>query len=109
MKMKYMDDCILLISLSVALGSMVAVFFIYLHYLRMKREYNRTIMKNIHEQDHITQELERTRVEKEEMERVLKTELLKAVETSAEEADADKHMASYGRKHILRIDITYLV
>lgn len=72
-------------------------------------EYNRTIMKNIHEQDHITQELERTRVEKEEMERVLKTELLKAVETSAEEADADKHMASYGRKHILRIDITYLV
>lgn len=70
-----MDDYILVIA-SAAIGcSLIAVLLMYLHYRRLKRNCNKYIVKYIREQDRLKRELERTYIEKEVMENLLKSKL----------------------------------
>lgn len=104
--MKYIDDYIFFISLSVAFCSLLAVLFIYIYCLQIKRKCNCNIMKSIREQDRVIKELERMRVEKEAIEKTLKTKLTETVEISDGGTETDKHIPGH-EKHVLRIDITY--
>lgn len=70
--MRYVDGSILLLSLGIALCSLIGVFFIYIYSRRIKQKCNSNMMKSIREQDRVTKELERTRIEKETIEKLLK-------------------------------------
>ncbi|WP_455673557.1 hypothetical protein [Phocaeicola sp.] len=87
-----MNDYTLLIILAVVCCSLVAMLFIYLHYRRLGQIRNRVIMKYIHEQDRLTRELERTRIEKEVIEKMLTTYFSKAVESSSSDTENGSEM-----------------
>jgi hypothetical protein len=70
-----MDHCILFIALTVALLSLATGGFIYFRSQRAKRKRNRNIVQHIRQQDQIAKELERTRIEKNMLESILKTNL----------------------------------
>ena len=64
--------------------------------------------KSIREQDSLTRELERTRVEKDMMEKVLKAELSDAVTTSIKEKEPGEPVTD-PKKHKPRIETTYFI
>lgn len=79
-----MSNYILLIAWSVAGCSLAAVLLMYLHCRRMKRNCNMKIVEYLREQDRLTKELERTRIEKEVMEDLLQSRLAKTSPTTSE-------------------------
>lgn len=105
--MEYMDDYIFFISLGIIFCSLIAVLFIYKYCLQIKRRYNYSIVKSIREQERVTKELERMRIEKKAFEKVLKTKLTEVVEISDEVVEIDKQTGH--ERHILHIDITYFL
>jgi hypothetical protein len=66
---------ILLITLSVAALSLASGGFAYFRYRKIKRDCNREIIRRIREQDCIARELERTRIEKQAIERLVRSKL----------------------------------
>lgn len=75
-----MSNYILLIAWSVAGCSLAAVLLMYLHCRHMKRNCNMMIVEYLREQDRLTKELERTRIEKDTIEKLLKNYLSEATE-----------------------------
>lgn len=102
-----MNDYILLIALAITFCSLAATLFFFLQWRRAEKNYNINIVKSLHEQDRVTRELERTRIEKQTVERVLKTQLTEMVQNTLAKAREEGHIVGY-ENHILRIDITYL-
>lgn len=101
------DYTLLLIVSAIACCSLIAILLICLHFRRVRRGYNMNIVKQLREQDRLFRELERTRLEKKVMEKVLKINLSETLESSVAtnkpvttEVDCEQH--------VLRIDITYL-
>ncbi|WP_129661977.1 fimbrillin family protein [Bacteroides fragilis] len=68
---------------------------------------SRIMLKQLHEKDRVSAELERTRLEKEVMEKVLKINLSETVESSVATNKPVTTEVECGQ-HVLRIDITYL-
>lgn len=102
-----MTDYVLLIVSVIACCSLTAVLLICLHFRRVRREYHIHIVRQLREKDSVSAELERTRLEKEVMEKVLKINLSETVESSIAQ-NAPSISVSDCEKHVLRIDITYL-
>lgn len=65
------------------------------------------IVKQLHEKDRVSAELERTRLEKEVMEKVLKINLSETLESSVAANKPATNRVDC-EQHVLRIDITYL-
>lgn len=70
-----MNEWIIIMALAVAALSLVVAGGVCFCCRRMEREKNSSIVHAIHEQDRIARELERTRIEKEAIERVLRSKL----------------------------------
>ncbi|WP_455585263.1 hypothetical protein [Bacteroides sp.] len=109
-----MNDYIFLIALGIVFCSLIAVMTIFLHCLKVKQQCNYHIAKNIREKDYVIKKLEQTRIEKEMIEKVLKTELSETVKTSVTEKRMDEEGMNGCRKYELqidklKIDITYFV
>lgn len=103
-----MNDYALLITVSaIACCSLIAILLICLHFRQIRREYNMNIVKQLREQDRLSRELERTRLEKKVMEKVLKINLSETLESSVA---ANKPVTTEVdcEQHVLQIDITYL-
>ena len=103
-----MDDYILIIALGVVFCSLVIVTFVFLHCRKVEQKCNHYIAKGIHEQDCLTRQLERTRNEKEMIEKVIKTELSEVVKTSIAEKKSDDCVATR-KEEKSRIEITYFI
>lgn len=101
------DYALLLIVSAIVCCSLIAILLICLHFRRVRRGYNMNIAKQLREKDRLFRELERARLEKEVMEKVLKINLSETVESSVA---ADKPVTNRVdcEQHVLRIDITYL-
>ena len=74
-----MNDYIIFISLGIAFCSLAIVTSVFLRCRKIEKKYNYYMAKSIREQDGLTRELERIRVEKEMMEKMIKAELSDAV------------------------------
>ena len=74
-----MDKYIIFASLIITFLSLVAVGVTYVHYRRMEHKKDRDIMLRIREQDKIMKELEQTRIERNTLEKLLKTELNRSI------------------------------
>lgn len=70
-----MNEWIIIMALGVAALATAAVGVVCSCCRRMEREKNNSIVQAIHEQDRLARELERTRIEKEAIERVLRSKL----------------------------------
>ena len=70
-----MNEWIILMALVVAALSLAAIGLVCCHCRQMEREKNRGLVQAVREQDRIARELEHARIEKETLERVLKTTL----------------------------------
>lgn len=103
-----MNDYIIFISLGIAFCSLVIVTSVFLHFRKTEKKYNYYMAKSIREQDCLVKELERTRVEKEMMEKVIKTELSEAVKSCITEKKTDYCMIDC-KKEASRIEITYFI
>ncbi|WP_459190160.1 hypothetical protein ACGE0T_09175 [Parabacteroides sp. APC149_11_2_Y6] len=103
-----MDDYILIIALGLVFCSLAIVTFVFLHCRKVERKCNRYIAKGIHEQDCLTRQLERTRIEKEMMEKVMKTKLSEVVKSSIAGGKNDGCTTNC-KKQISRIEITYFI
>ena len=103
-----MDDHIFLIVLGIPFCSLAIVTFVFLHCRKVEQKCKRYIAKGIHEQDCLARQLERTRIEKETMEKVIKTELSEAVKTSIDEKKSDDGAVA-PKEHASRIEITYYI
>ena len=103
-----MNDYINFISLGIAFCSLVIVTSVFLHCRKIEKKCNYYMAKNIREQDGLVKELERIRVEKEMMEKVLKAELSEAVRTTIEKKETGEPMTD-PMTHTPRIDITYFI
>lgn len=68
-----MSNYTLLIAWSIAGCSLAAVLLMYWRYRRMVRRHNKYVMKYIREHDLLAKELEYTRIEKNTMEKLIKT------------------------------------
>lgn len=101
------DYALLLIVSAIACCSLIAILLICLHFRRLRREYNMNIVKQLREQDRLFRELERTRLEKKVMEKVLKINLSETLESSVAANKPVTTEVECGQ-HVLRIDITYL-
>lgn len=101
------DYALLIIVSAIACCSLIAILLICLHFRQIRREYNMNIVKQLREQDRLSRELERTRLEKKVMEKVLKINLSETLESSVA---ANKPVTTKVdcEQHVLRIDITYL-
>lgn len=75
-----MFDYIVLAALVVALVSLIGCIIVCLCCTRLRKEYGRSLVTRIREQDRVTRELERTRVEKQTIEKVLLTKLAVAAD-----------------------------
>ncbi|WP_373155455.1 hypothetical protein [Bacteroides cellulosilyticus] len=73
-----MSDYALLIASVIVCCLLAAVLLMYLHCRRMKRNCNMMIVEYLREHDRLTKELERTRIEKDTIEKLLKTYLSEA-------------------------------
>lgn len=65
------NDYLLLIISGAALLALILAAVLLIEFRRMKREKERCILQHLREQDRIEKELERVRIEKETLERVL--------------------------------------
>ena len=74
-----MDKYIIFASLIITFLSLVAVGITYVHYRRMERKKDRDIILRIREQDKVMKELEQTRIERNTLEKLLKSELNRSV------------------------------
>lgn len=74
-----MSNYILLIAWSIAGCSLAGVLLMYWRYRRMVRYYNKYIMKSVHEHDLLTKEMEHIRIERDTMEKLLKTYITEEV------------------------------
>lgn len=72
---------ILLAALAVALVALTGGVAVFLYHLRMKKRYVRCLALRLREQDRVERELERTRIEKATLERVLLAKLSRSAET----------------------------
>lgn len=70
-----MSNYTLLIAWSVAGCSLAGVLLMYWRYRRKAQEYEKYIVKYIQEQERLKKELERTRIEKDTIEKILKSNL----------------------------------
>ena len=103
-----MNDYINFISLGIAFCSRVIVTSVFLHCRKIEKKCNYYMAKSIREQDSLVKELERIRVEKEMMEKVLKAELSEAVRATIENKETGERMTD-PMTHTPRIDITYFI
>ena len=103
-----MNDYINFISLGIAFCSLVIVTSVFLHCRKIEKKCNYYMAKSIREQDSLVKELERIRVEKEMMEKVLKAESSEAVRATIENKETGERMTD-PMTHTLRIDITYFI
>lgn len=101
------DYALLIIVSAIACCSLIAILLICLHFRQIRREYNMNIVKQLREQDRLSRELERTRLEKKVMEKVLKINLSETLESSVAANKPVTTEVECGQ-HVLRIDITYL-
>ena len=77
-----MNEWIILMALVVAALSLAAIGLVCCHCRQMEREKNRGLVQAVREQDRIARELEQARIEKETLERVLKTTLAQPSEAN---------------------------
>lgn len=103
-----MDDYIFLIALGIPFCSLAIVTFVFLHCRKVEQKCKHYIAKGIHEQDCLARQLERTRIEKEMMEKVIKTELSEAVKASIDGKRSDDGVAA-SKEHASRIEIIYYI
>lgn len=80
-----MNAYILFIASAIVFCSLATVLIMYLHCRRLKRNRNKYIMKYIREQDRLKRELERTYIEKEVMENLLKSKLAETTDSTVAE------------------------
>lgn len=78
-----MKEWIILLALAVAALSLVAAGVVCYCCRRMERRKNLGILRAVHEQDRLAKELERARIEKETIERVLRSKLPESGERHA--------------------------
>ena len=74
-----MDKYIIFASLIITFLSLIAAGISHVHYRRMERKKDRDIILRIREQDRIAKELEQTRIERNTLEKLLKSELNRSV------------------------------
>ena len=103
-----MDNYIFLIALGLVFCSLAIVALVFLHCRKIVEKCNYYIAKGIREQDCLAKQLERTRIEKEMMEKVLKAELSEAVRATIENKETGERMTD-PMTHTPRIDITYFI
>ena len=103
-----MDNYIFLIALGLVFCSLAIVTFVFLHCRKIVEKCNHYMAKGIREQDCLAKQLERTRIEKEMMEKVIKTELSEAVKASIDEKRSDNGVAA-SKEHASRIEIIYYI
>ena len=103
-----MDDYIFLIVLGIPFCSLAIVTFVFLHCRKVEQKCKRYIAKGIHEQDCLARQLERTRIEKEMMEKASKSELADAVKNSYDGKKSDDGAAA-PKEDASRIEITYYI
>lgn len=112
-----MNDYIFLITLVLVFCSLAIVTCVLLYCRKIEQKCNYYIAKSIREQDGLAKQLERTRIEKEMIEKVVKTDLSEvvkspefseAVKTSTTEKKADNNMTD-AKKKASRIEITYYI
>ena len=103
-----MIDYILFISLGIAFCSLAIVASVFLYCRKIEKRCNYYMAKRIREQDCLAKELERTRLEKEMMEKMIKAELSDAVKSSITEKKTDSRMTDC-KKKTSRIEITYFI
>ena len=103
-----MDNYIFLIALGLVFCSLAIVALVFLHCRKIVEKCNYYMAKSIREQDSLVKELERIRVEKEMMEKVLKAELSEAVRATIENKETGERMTD-PMTHTPRIDITYFI
>ena len=112
-----MNDYIFLITLVLVFCSLAIVTCVRLYCRKIEQKCNYYIAKSIREQDGLVKQLERTRIEKEMIEKVVKTDLSEvvkspefseAVKSSTTEKKADNNMTDT-KKKASRIEITYYI
>ena len=103
-----MDDYILIMALGGVFCALAIVTFVFLHCRKVEQQCNRYIAKGIHEQDCLARQLERTRIEKEMMEKLLKTELSEVVKNYIAEKGSDDCVTAR-KEQAPRIEITYFI
>ena len=103
-----MNDYINFISLGIAFCSLVIVTSVFLHCRKIEKKCNYYMAKSIREQDSLVKELERIRVEKEMMEKVIKAELAEAVK-SFMTGEKNDGCTTDCKRQISRIEITYFI
>lgn len=103
--MENIDTYIIILALVIACCSLIAVLFIYLHTRRVRRECYVGVAKTLREKDCLHRELERIRLERDTLEKVLRINLLETIENSGTNNNTDVNGCE---KHVLRIDITYV-
>lgn len=79
-----MKEWIILLALAVAALSLVVAGVVCFCCRRMERRKNLGILRAVHEQDRLAQELERARIEKETIERMLLSKLPESGEPDSE-------------------------
>lgn len=102
-----MNNYILLIALAITFCSLAAAVFLFLHCRRVEKNCNISIVRSIHEQDRVTRDLERTRIEKQAVENVLTARLTEVIESALLKAMEEEPVSDSDR-HVLRIEITYI-
>lgn len=103
-----MDNYVFLIALVLVFCSLVIVTFVFLHCRKIVEKCNYYVAKGIREQDCLAKQLERTRIEKEMMEKVIKAELSEAI-TSSVTGKKTGDRTTGCKKHLSRIEITYFI
>ena len=103
-----MDNSIFLIALGLVFCSLAIVALVFLHCRKIVEKCNYYMAKGIREQDCLAKQLERTRIEKEMMEKVIKAELAEAVK-SFMTGEKNDGCTTDCKRQISRIEITYFI
>lgn len=103
-----MDNYIFLIALGLVFCSLAIVALVFLHCRKIVEKCNYYMAKGIREQDCLAKQLERTRIEKEMMEKVIKAELAEAVK-SFMTGEKNDGCTTDCKRQISRIEITYFI
>ena len=103
-----MDNYIFLIALGLVFCSLAIVALVFLHCRKIVEKCNYYMAKGIREQDCLAKQLERTRIEKERMEKVIKAELSEAVKSSMT-GEKNDGCTTDCKRQISRIEITYFI
>ena len=99
---------IFLIALGLVFCSLAIVALVFLHCRKIVEKCNYYMAKGIREQDCLAKQLERTRIEKEMMEKVIKAELSEAVKSSMT-GEKNDGCTTDCKRQISRIEITYFI